>query len=147
MNRTYLPAALAIALTGTLALGLHAQQPQEPQLPPDPPMPAAHLRHAPNPHHQAMHLAKQLSLTPDQTAKLEPILADRDQKVAALQSNPALDRKDLHRQMHAIQQDTQQQLAGILTPDQLQQMKSLHHGHGPHGPGQNPPPQPAPTGL
>jgi hypothetical protein len=35
--------------------------------------------------------------------------------------------------MKALHQSTEQQLATILTPDQLQQMKQMHHG--PHGQG------------
>jgi hypothetical protein len=36
----------------------------------------------------------------------------------------------MKQQMKAIHQQTMQQLATVLTPDQLQQMKSRHHGHG-----------------
>ena len=39
-------------------------------------------------------------------------------------------------QMRAIQQSTREQLSTVLTPDQLQQLKTLRHEHGPHGPGQ-----------
>ena len=47
--------------------------------------------------------------------------------------------------MHAIQRDTEQQLAGVLTPEQVEQMKSMHHG-GHHGPGGQPN-TPSPTAL
>ena len=32
--------------------------------------------------------------------------------------------------MRPTGKDSEQQLAVILTPDQMQQMKSMHHGHG-----------------
>jgi periplasmic protein CpxP/Spy len=36
----------------------------------------------------------------------------------------------MKQQMKAIHQQTRQQLATILTPDQMQQMKFRHHGEG-----------------
>jgi periplasmic protein CpxP/Spy len=124
MNRTVVPAAIALILSGSL---LFAQQPQ-PQPPADQAATAAPA-HAPNPHRQTMRLAKQLSLTPDQTSKLEPILASRDQQIAALRANTALAPADLHKQMHAIVQSTRQQMSSVLTPDQMQQLKSIQQSH------------------
>ncbi len=118
MNRTALPVALALILSGSLAFAQQAQpQPQESQ-------PAA-VAHAPNPHRQTVRLAKELNLTPDQRAKVEPILASRDQQFAALRTNNSLAPTDLHKQMRAIQQSTRQQLNSVLTPDQMQQFKSI----------------------
>jgi protein CpxP len=154
MKRLILPAALAFALSGALAV---AQQPQQAAAPPpDAQQPAGpgHFRHhPPSPEREVAHLTKQLNLTPDQASKLEPILADRDQKVAALMSNSQLAPDDLHKQRHEIEKSTQEQLATVLTPDQLQQMKAdRHHGRhghpggpeGPGGPDQAPPPLPPP---
>ncbi len=61
-------------------------------------------------------LSKRLNLTPDQTAKLEPILADRDQKISALFANSQLAPQDRREQFKAIHQATEQQLATVLTP-------------------------------
>ncbi|MEO7029939.1 MAG: hypothetical protein ABI147_11115 [Acidobacteriaceae bacterium] len=121
MKRILLPAALVLTLCGGLAV---AQQQAR--------------QHEHDPHKMAMRLSHKLNLTPDQTARVEPILADRQQKVEALRSNTSLDPKSREDQMHAIHETSEQQLAGVLTPDQLQQMKSMHHGH--HGHGQPPPP-------
>jgi protein CpxP len=129
MKRILLPAAFVFAISSGLAF---AQQPASTPPPTQAPAPVvrAHEHHAQDPHRAAMHLSKQLNLTPDQTAKVEPILASRDQKIAALQADTTqTDPKSLHKQMHAIQRDTEQQLAGVLTADQLGQMKSMHHGH------------------
>ena len=143
MKRILFPAALVLALSGGLAF---AQEPAPaPQQAPAP-IVRPHERHAPDPHRAAMRLSKQLNLTPDQTAKVEPILASRNEKIAALKSSdtPA-DPKTLHKQFHAIQRDTEQQLAGVLTPEQVEQMKSMHHG-GHHRPGAQPG-APSPTAL
>jgi periplasmic protein CpxP/Spy len=122
----------ALALSGTL---LFAQQPDTSVAAPAPTVKAHH--HARNPQREAARLSKKLNLSSDQTAKLEPILADRDQKIAALKSDTTITPMIAQKQMHAIHQQTRQQLAAILTPDQLQQLKSRHHGHG--TPAQTPP--------
>ncbi len=82
-------------------------------------------RHAPNPHRQAMHLSKQLNLTPDQTAKIEPILASRDQQMQALHQNTQLSEGDRHQQMRSINEQSEQGMSGILTPDQMTQLKAM----------------------
>ena len=94
--------------------------------------------HAQDPQKQAEFLSKKLNLTPDQTAKIEPILADHAQKLAALKGNTSLSQDEMRQQMRSIHQDTRQQLSTVLTPEQLEQMKSArHHGH--RGPNQSQP--------
>jgi periplasmic protein CpxP/Spy len=122
MNRILLCTSLALALSGTL---IFAQQQQDAG---PAPAPTAH-RHAHNPTREAAKLSKKLNLSSDQTAKLEPILAGRDQKIAALISDTTISPMIMKKQMHAIHQQTREQLAAVLTPDQLQQLKSRHHGH------------------
>jgi periplasmic protein CpxP/Spy len=131
MKRTFLPAALAVALLGSVAF---AQQPQQPA--PDngtANAPGYHHRghHHPNPQQEAQFLSKKLNLNSDQTAKLEPVFADRDQKMQALLTNQSLTPDQRHEQMKSIHQGTEQQLSTILTPEQLQQMKQMRHEH--HG--------------
>lgn len=131
MNRFILSASLALALSGALALA------QQPDAAPAPTTAKTH-QHAHNPQREAARLSKKLNLASDQTAKLEPILADRDQKIAALKSDTTITPMIAQKQIHAIRQQTRQQLAAILTPDQMQQLKSRHHGHG--AAAQTPPP-------
>ena len=141
MKRTILPAALALVLAGSVAF---AQQPQTAPAP-DAQQPTAaphHHRH-PSPERETARLTKKLNLTTDQAAKIEPILADRDQKMKDLWSNTALAPQDKHQQMRAIHESTQQQLDAVLTPDQVQQLKAMHHGH--RGNGQEQPPTPPPA--
>jgi protein CpxP len=139
MKRLILPTAMALVLSGGLAFAQTAAPAPDPQQ-----APAARPHHMHNPHKEAKRLSQALNLTPDQTAKLEPILADRDQKEAALMSNTSLDPKDMHKQRRAIERGMDDQLATVLTPDQLTQMKSMHHGH--HGqPGTQPLAPPPPS--
>ena len=126
MKRFVLSTSLALALSGALAF---AQQPDA--APTQAPAGNAH-HHAHNPQREASRLSKKLNLSPDQTAKLEPILADRDQKLATLNNNnnAAISPLVMRQQMKAIHQQTMQQLATVLSPDQIQQMKARHHGRG-----------------
>lgn len=156
MKRILLSTALTLALTGPLmgptAFALQTQQPTLPENSPSANAPFHHGHHAPNPQRQAERISKQLNLSADQTAKLTPIFAARDQKFQEMQQNTSLTPEQRHEQMKAIHQSTEQQLAAVLTPDQMQQLKSMHHNHhrnGPNSPnGNNPaPPQTPPTGL
>ena len=156
MKRNVLSTALGLVLAGALtATAAFAQQTQLPESSPNSNAPAQHFRHhAPNPQHQAEFISKKLNLSADQTAKLTPIFADRAQKFQALMQDQSLTPQQRHEQMKAIHQNTQQQLASVLTPDQLQQLKTMHRGHrrvganGPNGNSNQAPPQPqAPTGL
>lgn len=143
MKRTILPAALALVLAGSVAFAQQTQTTPAPDAQqPTATAPEHHHRH-PSPERETARLTKQLNLTSDQAAKIEPILADRDQKMKDLWSNTALAPQDKHQQMRAIHESTQQQLDAVLTPDQVQQLKAMHHGH--HGNGQEQPPTPPPA--
>ncbi|HTV09054.1 MAG TPA: hypothetical protein VMD97_08445 [Candidatus Aquilonibacter sp.] len=151
MKRIFLSTALTLALVGTAAF---AQQTQLPENTPNGNAPYHHFRHhAPNPQRQAEFISKKLNLSPDVTAKLTPIFADRDQKTQALFQDQSLTPQQRHEQMRAIHQSTEQQLATVLTPDQLQQLKTMRHGHhrfgsrGPNGDNNQAPPPQAPSGL
>jgi protein CpxP len=122
MKRIILSTSLALALSSSLVLA------QQQDTSPAPAATAHH--HAHNPQREAARLSKKLNLSSDQTAKIEPIFADRDQKIAALKSDTSISPMIMQKQMHAIHQQTRQQLTTILTPDQLQQLKSLRRGHG-----------------
>jgi protein CpxP len=117
MKRLILPAVLALAF-GSAAF---AQQP-------DPDAPAA-AHHAGNPDKEVKRLTKQLDLTADQVTKIQPIVADRDQKIAAATSDASLSDADRKERMKAIHKAFNSQLGEILTPDQRQQMKAAHHAH------------------
>ena len=89
---------------------------------------------APNAAHQLKHMTKQLGLTADQTAKIQPILADRDARMATLHNDTTIDPRTMHKQGHAIELDTQSKVKDVLTPAQLQlytDMLAAHHKGGP----------------
>ncbi len=152
MKRILLSTALTLALTGTAAFAQQAQ-PTLPENSPNANAPYHHGHHAPNPQKQAEFISKKLNLSADQTAKLTPIFADRDQKFQALMQDQSLTPQQRHEQMKAIHQSTEQQLATVLSPDQLQQLKSMRHNHrgpgqrGPNGDNNQAPPPAAPSGF
>jgi protein CpxP len=140
MKRILLSTALTLALTGTAAF---AQQTQStaPDNTPNANAPYHHRHHGPpNPQKQAEFVSKKLNLSADKTAQLTPIFADQDQKFQALFQDKSLTPDQRHEQMKAIHQNTQQQLATVLTPDQIQQLKAMrhnHHGNWQRGPNDN----------
>jgi Spy/CpxP family protein refolding chaperone len=139
MKRLILPTALAVVLSGAMAF---AQTPAPAQ---DAPLPAlAPHVHPHNPQKEVARLAKQLNLTPDQQSKLEPIFADHDQKLTALNADTTATAKDMKKQRHALEHDLRTQLATVLTPDQVEQMKAMHQGHKGNGAAPMPPPPAAP---
>ncbi|HEV7777619.1 MAG TPA: hypothetical protein VGO76_12195 [Luteibacter sp.] len=77
-------------------------------------------RTAPDPQQQIARLTKQLDLSPDQVAKITPILQDRQQRVAALRSDASLKPADRKAQMLALMESSGSQLNAVLTPDQRQ---------------------------
>ena len=154
MKRLLLSTALTLALTGTAAFAQQAQPTLPENSSPNANAPYHHRggHHKPNPQQQAEFLSKKLNLSADQTAKLTPIFADRDQKFQALFQDQTLTQDQRHAQMKAIHQSTEQQLATVLSPDQMQQLKSMKHGRhggwqrGPNGSPNQAPPQ-NPSGL
>jgi protein CpxP len=121
MKPTLLVAALALSLAGSAAF---AQMPAQNDPAQQNSIQTAQP-HANNPHKAAMRMSRQLNLSPDQTAKIEPILADRQQKVADLRSNTALTDQQRKKQMHLIQASARLQMANVLTPEQMKQLKSM----------------------
>jgi hypothetical protein len=158
MKRTLLSTALGFILTGALTGTAAFAQQAQPTLPENSTSnanaPYHQHHHAPNPQKQAEMISKKLNLSADQTAKLTPILTDRAQKFQALMQDQSLTPDQRHAQMKAIHESTEQQLATVLSPDQLQQLKSMRHGHrggwnqrGPNGNNNQAPAPQAPSGL
>jgi periplasmic protein CpxP/Spy len=120
MNRLLLSTSLALALSGIVVLAQQAETP----------VPAAKHYHAHSPQRETARLSKKLNLSPEQSAKIEPILADRDQKMTALKNDSTISPLIMQQKMKALHQQTRQQLATVFTPEQLQQVKSHRHNHG-----------------
>lgn len=118
MNRTILSAALFVSFAVPAVFAqTSAASPASVQ--------AQH--HAANPHKAAMKMGRKLGLSRDQTAKLEPILAQRREKMQALKSDTSLTPDQKQAQRKAIQQDTRTQMGTVLTPEQMTALKQMHH--------------------
>lgn len=85
--------------------------------------PPAHQ--APDPQRQTARLSRKLKLTPDQAAKIEPILQNRQQQMQQLRADNTLAPRDRRTKMRAIMQDTNNQLQALLTDNQKQQYQQM----------------------
>lgn len=70
-------------------------------------------------------ISQQLNLTPQQKAKIMPILADEMPKVEAIKNNTSLSGFQKMRQMRAIHQQTDPQMKAILSPAQYQKLQAI----------------------
>ncbi len=148
MNRLTITTSLAFALSCGAAFAQTADPQQAPAAQTSnvaqdaAPIHGGH--HHPNPQRQAEMISRKLNLTPDQTSRIEPILASRDQQMEALHGNTQLAPADRHAQMKSINQTAEQQMSGILLPDQMAQLKEMRHHRMHHGESGDAP-APAPT--
>lgn len=133
MKRNFVSAALALSLAipfaGSVAFAQASTDPaaqNQVQTAPQNATQTAHGHKMHDPHKMAMKMSRKLGLSADQTAKVEPILAERQQKMMALRGDSTLTPDQKHTQMHAIAKSTKDELAGVLTPEQMQQMKHMH---------------------
>jgi ArsR family metal-binding transcriptional regulator len=70
-------------------------------------------------------IAQQLNLTPQQKAKVLPILAQEAPKVQAIKSDNTLSRMQKMQQIRAIHSQTDPQMKAILSPDQYQKLQGI----------------------
>src|SRR5437773_11862936 len=70
-------------------------------------------------------ISQQLNLTPQQKAKILPILADEGPKVEAIKNNGSLSGFQKMQQIRAIHQQTDPQMKAILSPDQYQKLQAI----------------------
>jgi periplasmic protein CpxP/Spy len=100
--------------------------------------------HMMNPQRMLQRLSNQVSLTDDQKTKILPILQAQADQLKALHDDTSLSDDEKHEKMHAIMQSTHKQIAAILTPEQLENFKSMHDGAHTHAHDNPPPPAAAP---
>lgn len=72
-------------------------------------------------------ISQQLNLTPQQKAKVLPILADEAPKVQAIKNNGSLSRLQKMQAIKAIHQQTEPQMKAILSPEQYQKLQAIRH--------------------
>jgi len=70
-------------------------------------------------------ISQQLDLTPQQKAKVLPILADEAPKVEAVKNNSSLSGMQKMQQLRAIHQQTDPQMKAILSPAQYQKLQTI----------------------
>jgi hypothetical protein len=71
-------------------------------------------------------LTRDLQLTPEQVALVKPLLHQHQDRIqAVLDQNPSITREAFQAQVHAISQETHNQINSLLTARQLQQMKNM----------------------
>jgi protein CpxP len=70
-------------------------------------------------------ISQQLNLTPEQKAKVLPILADEAPKVQAIRNDNSLSKIQKIQQIRAIHSQTDPQMKAILSPEQYQKLQTL----------------------
>jgi Spy/CpxP family protein refolding chaperone len=70
-------------------------------------------------------IAQQLNLTPEQKAKILPILRDEVPKVNAIKNDNSLSKIQKVQQIKAIHQQTDPQMKAILSPAQYQKLQTI----------------------
>jgi periplasmic protein CpxP/Spy len=70
-------------------------------------------------------ISQQLNLTPQQKAKILPILADEGPKTEAIKNNSSLSGFQKMQQIRAIHQQTDPQMKAILSPEQYQKLQAI----------------------
>ena len=70
-------------------------------------------------------ISQQLNLTPEQKAKILPILRDEVPKINAIKSDNSLSRTQKIQQIKAIHQQTDPQMKATLTPAQYEKLKAI----------------------
>jgi len=70
-------------------------------------------------------IAQQLNLTPEQKAKVLPILADEGPKVQAIKNSNSLSKMQKIQQIRAIHHQTDPQMKAILSPEQYQKLQTI----------------------
>src|SRR4051812_16795767 len=86
-----------------------------------------HEHHGPGPDHHMMgnpfeHLTKELNLTEDQKAKVQPIIDQAKPQMKAIH-------EEAMQKMHALLESTGAQLRPLLTPEQQQKFDAIKKAH------------------
>lgn len=120
-----LPAFVAFALAVTLAGHAFAQQGAPTGAGSTSPAAGSQHMHAFDAPTQLQRLTKQLQLTPDQQAKIGPLLQQRDQQLQSLRGDASLKPADRRAKTIAIVQDSDSQIGGVLTQEQRDKWKAV----------------------
>jgi hypothetical protein len=140
MQRKFLSIAIGLFLSAGLAIAQAPSQNQPDQQPAAqdaqpqqqplagenaPAMQQGQGQHAHNPARMAHRLGRQLGLTPDQVAQLQPILANRQQQMMSLRSDSTLTEQDRRAKAKSIAEGSRNQIEALLTDTQKQQYEQM----------------------
>lgn len=131
MKKTLVCALLTMALA-CCGTALYAQQDTMSQG-----APQAGQHRMPSPDQRLQHMTKMLNLTPDQQAKIKPILENEQTQMMGLHQDSSMSREDRMSKAQQIRQSSNDDIQKVLTPDQQQkwsQMQAQHSGMGQSGP-------------
>jgi Spy/CpxP family protein refolding chaperone len=70
-------------------------------------------------------ISRQLNLTPEQKAKVLPILADEGPKVQKIKNDNSLSKMQKIQSIKAIHKQTDPQMKAILSPEQYQKLQGI----------------------
>lgn len=91
-----------------------------------------------DPIREGAHLNERLHLTPGQQGQIKPILENEFDKMKSIQDDSSLSEEQKQEELKTLQQDTDQQIKGLLTPDQIAQLEQMHQGDFACGPLEGP---------
>jgi hypothetical protein len=114
--------AFALGIAGT---GVAVAQPFQDTPAPGDSTAAKTAHQAPDPQRQTARLSRKLQLTPEQAARIEPILQSRQQQMQQLRADNTLAPRDRRAKMRSIMQDSNTQLQAVLTDSQKQQYQQM----------------------
>jgi Spy/CpxP family protein refolding chaperone len=132
MKKTFVCALLTLALA-CCGTALYAQQDTMSQGGPQ----AGEHRMPPSADQRLAHMTKMLNLTPDQQAKIKPILENQQSQMESLHQDQSMSREDRMAKAQQIRQSSNTEIQQILTPDQQQKWTSMQgqrQGGGGRGP-------------
>jgi hypothetical protein len=125
-----------LAFTGNLAL---AQSGEAPSPPP------GHWGHGPaDPAAMAAHLAKRLSLSPEQQTQVQALLTNQEAQRKSLEASQTITHQQFIAQTRALHEETETKMQALLTDSQKQQYAEMkaHRGPGPRPDADGAPPPP-----
>ena len=70
-------------------------------------------------------ISQQLNLTPEQKAKVLPILREEGPKIQAIKNDNSMSRMQKTQAVKAIHQQTDPQMKAILSPEQYQKLQAI----------------------
>ena len=78
-----------------------------------------------SPEQRLQNMTKTLNLTPDQQAKIKPLLENQSTQMQSLHQDTTMSREDRMAKAQQLRQSTDEQIKGVLTPDQQQKWSEM----------------------